>query len=736
MKVRLSRLYLPLVCVLLAAAVVVRWADPFFVRALRLIAFDGFQRLDPQAFDPDVPVRIVDIDEKSLAVVGQWPWPRTTMRDLLLSLAEKGAAAVAFDILFSEPDQSSLEQVVKRLSADQAAALAEVVARGPTNDQAFAEALDGTPSVLPVILTDGPNSSLASKAGFAIAGDDPRPFMAGFRGATGNLAALDAAARGVGAINWVPDRDQVVRRAALVYRVGDTIVPSLAAEVLRVAQGATTYVLKSSNASGETGFGRSTGLNHIRIGDLEVPTDADGAVTLKFRASNPQAFISASAVLSGEVDRDQIAGRMILIGSSAPGLFDLRATPLDAALPGVEIHAQLLEHVLAGRELTRPDYALGVEELVIVGLGLVLAWVLPRLSARSSALIGLITVVALLAGGWVAYAYWGLLFDPSFPALSLGCFITGTTFYVYRRVEAQRGEIRSAFSRYLAPAVVEDIIANPDKLVLGGELRDLTLMFCDVRDFTTLSERLSATELTRFINELLTPLSEIILQNRGTIDKYIGDAIMAFWNAPLDDPDHAVHACRSAIAMAAKMDELNRHWARQALAAQRPFEPVRIGIGINTGSCCVGNLGSTHRFDYSVVGDEVNVTSRFEGLSKIYGMTAVVGERTMTSARASSLELDTVLVKGRVRPTRIFTFLELLHDEQPRLARLDPLHAQFLAAYRAQRWDDAEGLVAQCRAVDISRLEKYYSLFLTRIALLRRQPPAAQWDGAYVMTEK
>jgi adenylate cyclase len=550
MTVRLSRFYLPFVIGFLALAVVVRSIDPFFVQALRLIAFDSYQRLAPQPYDPDLPVRIVDIGEDSLARIGQWPWPRTTMRDLTLRLAEHKAAAIAFDIMFAEPDRNSLEAIARaraeRLPSAQASALAAAVAEAaaaePPNDDAFAAALKQSPSVLAITLTDrkGP-ASFTPKAGLAVAGDDPKPFIRAMAGISHGLPALEEAASGLGSINWVPSRDQVVRRTPLVYRLGDAIVPSLAAEALRVAQGATTYLLKSSNASGETALGSSTGLNHIKIGDIEIPTDADGALTLKFRESNPGAFIPAWKVLAGEVGEQEIAGKIVFVGTSAPGLLDLRATPLDAALPGVEVHAQVVEHILAGGHLTRPDYFLAAEEVLIVALGLLIAAVLPRLPAGIAALFGLGAIALLNVAAWSLYKYGNLLLDPFYPSLVLLVLTAAITFYIYRQVETQRGEIRGAFGRYLAPVVVEEIIANPGKLVLGGEVRELSLMFCDVRNFTSISEKLTAHELTQFINELLTPLSDIIHHHRGTIDKYMGDAIMAFWNAPLGDRDDRPH---------------------------------------------------------------------------------------------------------------------------------------------------------------------------------------------------
>ena len=266
-------------------------------------------------------------------------------------------------------------------------------------------------------------------------------------------------------------------------------------------------------------------------------------------------------------------------------------------------------------------------------------------------------------------------------------------------------------------------------------MRELTLMFCDVRNFTSISEQLTATELTHFINELLTPLSEVILDRRGTIDKYMGDAIMAFWNAPLDDPDHRMHACSAAIGMVKKVDELNERWRAQALEKGRPFQRVRIGIGLNSGECCVGNLGSTMRFDYSAIGDEVNVTSRFEGLTKMYGVSTAVGQRVL-SANFPVLELDMVQVKGRKRPEKIYTFLQSLGGDELQLQRLVEVHGKFLAAYRQQQWDEADRLILECRNVGIGELNACYSLFTSRLTSLRAMSLPSNWDGSFELTEK
>ena len=727
--------YIALVSALIAAAVTLRFFDPYFVRSLRSIAFDSYQQIDPELYDPSLPVRIIDIDDQSLSKIGQWPWPRTTIRDLLLRLASKGAAVIAFDILFAEPDRTSVEEIVKRLPESEAKSITALTAGQPANDQMLASALKQAPSVLSVSLNKTAGTEFQAKAGFAVAGQDPRPFIPAFDGVTKNLPSLDEAARGLGAFNWTPDRDQIVRRVALIYRIGETLIPSLAAETLRVAQGASTYLLKASNASGETSFGKSTGLNHIRIGQVEVPTDASGAVYLKFRHFNRAAYIPAWKVLAGEISSDDIAGRIILVGTSAAGLLDLRATPLDAAVPGIEMHMQVIEQLLTGRFLTRPDYALALEQFVVVAFGIMLAWLLPRIAAEAAVAVGVLTVGLVVIGGWMAFRYASLLIDPSYPAVALGCVTAAVTSYVYQGVHTQRGQIRHAFGRYLAPAVVQEIIAHPDRLKLGGEERELTLMFCDVRNFTSISQDLSAMDLTQFINELLSPLSEIILEHRGTIDKYMGDAIMAFWNAPLDDPAHTANACRAALRMATKMDELNETWMQRAQAEQRPYKRVDIGMGLNSGKCCVGNFGSTYRFDYSAIGDEVNITSRFEGLTKLYGVPAIVGRRAL-APEFPALELDTVSVKGRTRPTQIYTFVDMLAAEKSQIEHLQQKHSAFLATYRKQKWDAAERMIDDCRNIGISQLDTCYSLFSSRVNLLRKTSLPSNWDGSIAMTEK
>ena len=739
---RATRLiYILFVLVLIGGGILLRYADPFFVRALRLIAFDTFQRLDPEPYDPKLPIRIVDIDEKSLSLIGQWPWPRTTVRDLLLELTSKGAAVVAFDVLFAEPDRTSLEAIIKQLPPAEAAAIAGAMAGKPSNDEQFTAALKDTPSVLSIALGEGANTTLPAKTGFAFAGDDPRPFLLEFNGASRNLPEFEDAARGIGAFNWVADRDQIVRRVALMFRLDQAFVPSLAAEALRIAQGATTYVLKASNASGETAFGQSTGLNHIRIGDVEVPTDAGGGVYLKFRHFNKAAYIPAWKVLAGDVSQEEIEGRIILVGTSAPGLLDLRATPVDAAVPGIDIHAQVLEHLLTGKFLERPDYAVALEEFLILALGIMLAFALPRVSAKTSAAIGFLTIALVLLGGWVAFHYWRVFIDPSYPALILGCMTTVITFYTYNTAEAQRSQIRHAFGQYLAPALVEQLAQSPEKLVLGGEERDMTILMSDVRGFTSISESYKDDPqgLTSLMNRLLTPLTNTIVNHEGTIDKYIGDAIMGFWNAPVNVPDHELKTCAAALDMIDRLEALNLEREQETRPGQ-PFLPFRIGIGINTGRCVVGNIGSDLRFNYSVLGDPVNVAARLEGQTKFYGVPIIIGARTGEKAKEkfAIFELDLITVKGKTEPQTIYALLgreEVATGSD--FQELRKLWSTMLYCYRSRDWEGALEAIELCQSAKHNfDLATLFDLYRTRIQAFRESAPPADWTGIFVAETK
>ncbi|MEZ5971409.1 MAG: adenylate/guanylate cyclase domain-containing protein [Hyphomonadaceae bacterium] len=715
---------------LAVAAFAILATSVFYMRlpiltSLRGLAFDAYQRTAPAPPLVDSPIRVIQIDEASLARYGQWPWPRTTMADLTQKVGEAGAAAIVFDILFAEPDRTSPEQVIAAAPAGRRAQLRRALGTLPNHDAVFAEALRQHPSVLANSLHEQATTTpFPIHAGWAAAGDEPGQFLPNYSGLATNLPLLSDASAGAGFINWLPDGDQVMRRVPLLLRYNDEVTPSLSLEALRVAVGASTYIVRASNANGARAFGAHTGIESIKVGPITIPTDAGGQVWVRFRPYDPDEAIPAWRILAGDIGARELEGTIVLIGASAPGLMDLRATPLNASIPGVEVHRQLLEQIVSQDFLTRPDYARGIELIAALAAIVILALAGPHVRPGAGAAIGVGLVVLFWGAGFLLFSQARYLFDPVFPTLSAIVFGGGATTYFYQRTEHQRAGIRHAFSQYVAPSVVRQLTAHPERLKLGGEVREITLLVCDIRNFSTIAERMSAEELTTFINSFLTPLSDIIIETGGTIDKYMGDAILAFWNAPLDQTDHAARALSAARAIVTRMDALNNTWRTDAEATGRPFENIRIGIGLNTGPCCVGNLGSERRFDYSAIGDAVNVASRLEGLSKVWSLALLISEDTMNHARDAQLaEVALVRLKGRSGATRIFTAL-------PDPDALSENHAPFLAAFHAGRFDEASGLLASLEAAPPAELLNLYRHYRERLDQARSAPPA-DWDGVY-----
>jgi adenylate cyclase len=676
--------------VLLGLAVML--ASPPLAETLRNLVFDQYQRLEPRPWTPDLPVRVVAIDDASLQQFGQWPWPRRLLADLADRLAAQGAAAVAFDIVFAEEDRAAPANLLARLPAipERDAYMRALEARGfgtrvdSTSDD-LTRALGHVPSVLALVLTQDENSvNIPVKTGFATAGDDPVSFLAHFTSAVLPLPKLIEPAAGLGAINWIPDRDLVVRKVPLLFAIASHesagLVPGFEAEVLRVAQHADTLIVKSSNASGTTGYGTATGVIAVEIGSLEIGTEADATVRVHYAGTEPRRRLSAARVLAGEITDDEIAGRVMLVGATASALADVRSTPLEAAVPGIDIHAELLEHVLSGARLARPDYASGLEALLLVfgGLGCTLLARFAKPVAAAAAVLAVL--VALCGASFLSFSRADLLFDPLLPGATWLIAYVGMTIMVYRRSERQRQFVRNAFSRYLAPALVARLAADPAALKLGGESRDVTVLFADMRDFTRRAEKLGAVAVVDLLNRGHTPLTQSVLEQSGTIDKYLGDGLMAFWNAPLDDPNHAGHACRAALAMRAALPALNAELAAEAVLAGLAYEPVEIGIGINTGEVFVGNLGSHQRFDYSIIGDPVNIAARLETATKKLGVPILVSAATARSAcDFLFLPLGEFAIKGKIEATRVFA----LHGAAPAdadFAAFETLHRDALAS--------------------------------------------------------
>ena len=721
----------------LAIALSARLAVPDLLDRLMLISFDLYQRIVPREAG-DAPIRIVDIDEDSLKDYGQWPWPRSLDAQLVDKLREAGAAVVAFDIVFAEPDRTSPKLLLAQLTHQGSVTeeTAQLLSSLPDPDETLATAMKAVPTIVGFILVDRADDEPPPlpKAGYALGGDDPLRFVDTFPVAISDLASLQRAALGNGFFNEHTDWDHIVRRVPLIMKLGDKPVFSIVAEILRVATGARTYIAKGAGANGEKSFGENTGLTAVRIGPLTIPTDSAGRVWVYYSKPRPDRLIPAATILSGNFDPALIKDHIVLVGTSAAGVVnDMQATPVAGAVPGVEIHAQLLEQILQGVYLTRPDWSKGAEIVFAMIIGILLVIALPRIGALAGALFGAAAVVVALAGSWFAFRDAHLLLDPVYPIAVLTIVYLISSILSYLRTEVRQHEIRSAFSRYMSPHYVDELAKNPEKLVLGGEARILTVMFCDIRGFTAMSEGLDPRELTHLMNSFTSPMSDIIADAHGTIDKYIGDCIMAFWNAPLDDPDHAKNAVRAAQLIRQKLVDLNRKLKAEAEASGRPYLELRVGIGVNTGECVVGNFGSERRFNYSLLGDPVNLASRLEGLCKLYAVDLVIGEETAKRLDDPALlELDLVAVKGKSQAVRVYT----LPPDGDNEAAYKTRHEELIAAYRRQDWTAALATLGEAPLAAVRYLAPLYALYRHRIMHFQLEAPPTDWDGVYTAEEK
>jgi adenylate cyclase len=686
----------------IALAVTLRIADPDPVARLRLSVFDTFLRASPRVADPNLPVRIVAVDEASLAKLGQWPWPRSDLAVIVDRLAAAGAKTISFDMILAEPDRMSPKELARQTqSRPELKPIISELEALPSNDARFAASIAKAPVILG-LAGDSISSGALPKppVRLATAGDEPKQFVHAFPGGVASLPMFWDGASGQGSVNWLPSSDQIVRRVPLLLSIGDALYPSLPLEALRVANGANTLFVRSSGGSGVLSFGERTGIDTIRVGETVLPSDAQGELWLNLAAPDPRRYISAYKVVDGTFDPKEVAGRHILIGASATGLLDLRATALQASVPGVEVHAQALEQMLSGQHLVRPALATGAELLFLVASGLGVASLIRRAGAVLAAVTAFAAILIVGGASWFLFRQAGYLFDPVYPSLALiAVYLTGSLL-TYVKTETDRARIRNAFGHYVAAPVIDELARDPTKLKLGGETREVTLLFADVRGFSKLSEGMDAETLVRFVNRLFTPLAEVILDKRGTIDKFMGDAVMAFWNAPVSDPQHAKTACRAALAMQERLARHNREAVAEAPGGSA--RNVRIGIGLNTGPCCVGNVGSPQQFNYSVLGDVVNTASRIEGTTKIYGVPIIAGEGTANKADGFAfLEIETpALLRGKERPERLFA---LLGDEATatsiRFGELKARYGELCAAMRAGDAAETSRRIDACRAL-------------------------------------
>src|SRR6202451_4101194 len=722
--------------VLLLALVPLRVLDPPPLQELRLRTFDLFQVLRPRE-QTIRPVAIVDIDEASLKEIGQWPWPRTVVADLITRLKEQGALVIGFDIIFAEPDRMSPAVAAESFRGLDDETRGKVGSM-PSNDEVLADAIKHARVVVGQAgaATPQPRSDaeMALQTGFAFTGPDPSPFLVKFPGLLRNVLPIEQAAAGRGLFSINPERDAIGRRVPLVMEAQGVLVPSLSLEMLRVVSQSGAIIVHVDPAG--------DGVQSVGIRGLDIPTDERGQIFVHFNKSDPARYVSAKDVLQGKLSRDPLRGNRVLIGTSAIGLLDLKTTPVDPVMPGVEVHAQILESVLTKSLLLNPNYAIGAELTVAVLFGLAIIILAPMLSATIVVALGAVLIAGLIGLSFYLFVAHNLLIDFTYPLISSWLIYLVLTFVNYFREQKQRQQIRSAFGYYLSPHMVEALARSPEKLVLGGEERRMTILFSDVRGFTTISEHYKDDPqgLTRLMNRFLTPLTNAIIERKGTIDKYIGDAIMAFWNAPVDDPEQEANACDAALEMQARAAALNLELKQEAEANGGAYMPLRVGIGLNTGPCVVGNMGSDFRFNYSVLGDTVNVASRLEPRTKDYRLSMVIGSRTAEKAREkfATMEIDLIQVKGKKQPEAVFTVLGRAEiDDDPGCKELRELNAQMLTAYRKQQWDAPKALIDRCRKLANSfGVDGLYDMYLERIEAYQHDPPPPDWNGVYEAESK
>ncbi len=720
----------------LALIVLLQLAQTAPLERLQLQVFDSYQRAAPRVQAGASPVVVVDIDEASITHLGQWPWPRTDLAELTRRLGQAGAAAVAFDIVLSEADRTSPEALMERLGP-----AGQALAGLPSNDALLAQSFADVPAVTAFFLDKARSGRVVEpKFSFTLHGSMPTAAVQSYQGSLQPLPVLEAAAAGNGFVTLEADADGIVRRVPLVAIHRGVLIPSLGLEAVRVALDAGSPDLTTTDGSGET-VGAGGAAVSLRLIERHIPLTDAGEMWLHFPVDGQRITLPAWQIIGGELSdaalAEAVRGRIVFIGGSAVGLQDLISTPVSDRTAGVNAHAVAAEQILAGDFLERPDWAVGLELVLMLLLGGALALLVPRLGAGLGALAALVGIGAAAGGSWLAFTQADYLLDPTYLVLALAAIYAVQTVAVFWREEQKRRYIHAAFDRFLSPEMVRQIAADPGRLELGGEERDMSVLMADIRGFSRISEQFSPRQVIDFLITFLTPMSEILLARRATLDKYIGDAVLAFWNAPLDDPDHHANAASAALEMIARTAQLNVELGGRE-GVTWPGE-VKIGIGLNSGLCCVGNMGSAQRLSYTLIGDTVNVASRLEGLTKQYGVSIMIGGTLAGHLPGFALlEVDHVRVVGRDAPARIFT---LLGDEavaaRADFVRLAEGHTALLSAYRAQDWEAAEAALGRGQAdyatFGVAALAE---LFARRVERLRADPPGPGWDGVFSATEK
>lgn len=697
---------------LLVLMVGIRIIDPYPVRAVRLVFFDYAQRFDPRDAAP-LPVRVIDIDDGSLAVLGQWPWPRDRIAALVARLTQDyGASAVVFDMLFSEPDRLSAARILTR---PEISSLLKAPPRPEEidlldNDRSFARAMEAAPVVLGIAAAPPDlRTAVPGKAGIVQIGGEPGLGLIALGATTALVPGLWEAAAGVGGINTSPfGESDVVRTVPVMWNSPSGILPSLSVEALRVALGESTLVLNGPpDAQGVT--------TSVGVGDYEIPTTPDGQVWVRYRHDDPTLYIPAHRVLATGNDPaliERLEGHIVFVGTSAAGLLDIRTTALGENVPGVSIHAQILEQILTGDYLVRDDYVSGLEIVAFICLSGIVVAVMSMSGPAVSMAAGGVSALIVLAIAWVFFQR-GFLFDATFPMFGGLALFMVLAAYQFIVADREKRLIRRSFSHYVAPSVLKEIEKTGRELELGGQVRTLTVMFCDLRNFTPLSETMQPADLVSMLNNLFSQLSACVLEEQGTIDKFVGDSIMAFWNAPLETEDHRRMACTAALNIRKALVEFN------APRREAGLPLLAVGIGLCSGPACVGNIGSRQRYSYSAIGDTVNVAARMEASCRYLGYDVVISGDTHSGLRGmAALPAGKIGLKGKSERVPMHVLVgDNAIAESPEFAELQALHQALMEEITREKKYGPD-IFERCRAAAIGvepGLQKFYDKLSERL---------------------
>ncbi|MFM2261844.1 MAG: hypothetical protein RI959_520, partial [Pseudomonadota bacterium] len=645
-------IYLLPVLVALAGVVLLVW-DPLPAQTARNAVFDQYQRWQPRVY-AEVPVRILDIDDASLTELGQWPWPRTRIADMVQRLNDAGVAAIGFDVVFAEADRTS--PVAMKQLWDLKPPLSEAVLALPDHDAVLAETLKDAPVVLGFALQRD-EQSLKTAAGptapvlpaqpyrYVQSGPNVNHWFHPFQSAVTARPELEAQAKGNGALSFVPDGDGVVRRVPLVLGLAGEPVPTLVSESLRVAQGERNYLLLSEDAD--------VGLAGLRVGSLLMPTTPQGELWVHYSGDAPQRYIPAWKLFAGQVPPEQLEGNIVLVGSSAQGLMDLRFSPLGRVMPGVEAHAQALEQVLSDYFLQRPGWATAAEALMLAVGALLVGYMALRYSAlRASAVTGAV-VVAVCWGGWWAFSEHGLLLNTVTPTFTVAVVFVLSSLVHHFLSEREQRWIKTAFSRYVSPNRVSYLVEHPDAMELGGRRQECSFIFTDLAGFTTLMEGIDPSEAVALLNAYLDKMIAIAFKHEGTLDRIVGDAVAIMFSAPVPQPDHRARALRCAL----EMDAFAHAYANDLQGRGIAFGQTRIGV--HSGDVIIGNFGGSTMFDYRALGDPVNTAARLESVNKHLGTRICVSQAILDGCEgALARPVGKLVLKGKSQALQVLEPLE------------------------------------------------------------------------------